>query len=367
MPSFTSTPFAYTSWQRFGLWLLVSLLVTTGLYQGASTVDYPAYGEAAKTLMKPEFARFTFDPNKVSATELRELGLSERQAGAWIKFRGGRSTAFRRPQDIGRLYVLTDEQKTRLIALAIVNNGDGAQVQAKVVNSKKDRPKKLRPLLGVHFDPNTIPEDSLRLFGFPAYQARALIRYRGDRTTTFRKPTDLFRINSLDSNLVAALLPYVSIAPSASNPAPARRRPTLLDESLTTGLAMLDINLADTTALKSLPGIGSYRAGRIIRFREALGGFTSLAQIGATYGLPDSTFQAVKAHFLIGPILRKIPLNTADERQLRSHPYINRKLARAVVRYRGKHGPFAGPEDLADIRTLRPEDLQSLLPYLSFQ
>ncbi len=169
MPSFTSTPFAYTSWQRFGLWLLVSLLVTTGLYQGASTVDYPAYGEAAKTLMKPEFARFTFDPNKVSATELRELGLSERQAGAWIKFRGGRSTAFRRPQDIGRLYVLTDEQKTRLIALAIVNNGDGAQVQAKVVNSKKDRPKKLRPLLGVHFDPNTIPEDSLRLFGFPAY------------------------------------------------------------------------------------------------------------------------------------------------------------------------------------------------------
>ncbi|NJL77073.1 MAG: helix-hairpin-helix domain-containing protein, partial [Saprospiraceae bacterium] len=35
-------------------------------------------------------------------------------------------------------------------------------------------------------------------------------------------------------------------------------------------------------------------ANRIVKFREALGGFASVEQVAETYQLPDSTFQKIK-------------------------------------------------------------------------
>ena len=58
--------------------------------------------------------------------------------------------------------------------------------------------------------------------------------------------------------------------------------------------SIIDVNTADTSAFISLPGIGSKLAARIVTFREKLGGFYSVEQIGETYGLPDSTFQKIK-------------------------------------------------------------------------
>jgi DNA uptake protein ComE-like DNA-binding protein len=59
---------------------------------------------------------------------------------------------------------------------------------------------------------------------------------------------------------------------------------------------IIDINSADTTSFIALPGIGSKLAARIINFRDKLGGFYSVAQVGETFGLPDSTFQKIKQY-----------------------------------------------------------------------
>ena len=56
----------------------------------------------------------------------------------------------------------------------------------------------------------------------------------------------------------------------------------------------VDINLADTSDFINLPGIGSKLSQRIIAFRNKLGGFYSIDQVGETYLLPDSTFQKIK-------------------------------------------------------------------------
>ncbi len=57
---------------------------------------------------------------------------------------------------------------------------------------------------------------------------------------------------------------------------------------------VIDVNQADTTAFIALPGIGSKLASRIVNFRNKLGGFYSVEQVGETFGLPDSTFQLIK-------------------------------------------------------------------------
>lgn len=385
---------------------------------------------------RPPPASFAFDPNTVSATELVSLGLSEKQAAGWLKFRGRRTNAFRQPEDIGKLYVLSEEDKARLIPLAYVQQevkGARPQVQGFVFDpntvsaadlkrlglSHKQaaafikyrsraqygrafrKPEDLRrlgtlsdqqknhliryaeippeekvlapPPQQFRFDPNTISADSFALLGFPEWQAKSLLRYRGDRRVTFRRATDLRRVKSLDSALVEAVLPLIDIvavpytapaaAPDVASPVTYAYHPKIPPPPPES----FDINSSDTSAWRTLPGIGSYRAKRIVRYREALGGFYSIAQIATTRGLPDSTFQAIHGFLKASPIFRQLSINSASYDELKKHPYINRNLANSIVRNREKAGRFNGPEDLRRLRLIKEEELPRLLPYFSFE
>ena len=104
---------------------------------------------------------------------------------------------------------------------------------------------------------------------------------------------------------------------------------------------VIDINTADTSAFISLPGIGSKLAARIVNFRDKLGGFYSIDQVGETFGLPDSTFQKIKQYLkLENTSIKKININTATVDELKAHPYIKYSVANPIIAYRNEHGPF---------------------------
>jgi competence ComEA-like helix-hairpin-helix protein len=131
---------------------------------------------------------------------------------------------------------------------------------------------------------------------------------------------------------------------------------------------VIDINTADTSAFISLPGIGSKLASRIILFRDKLGGFYSIDQIGETYGLPDSTFQKIKQYLKIdNPSLKKIDLNTATVDDLKIHPYIRLSLANPIVAYRNEHGAFSKIEDIKKVMAVTDEIYKKIAPYLALQ
>lgn len=126
------------------------------------------------------------------------------------------------------------------------------------------------------------------------------------------------------------------------------------------------INSADSTAWEALPGIGPTLAARLIRFREKLGGFYSIAQVAETYGLPDSTFQNIQASLrLDSGSLKKLNINQMDEKSLGQHPYIRYKLARLIVQYRSNHGPFSHAEDLYNIPLVNDSIYRKLEKYIS--
>ncbi|TXF89834.1 helix-hairpin-helix domain-containing protein [Neolewinella aurantiaca] len=439
---------AYPRAQRMGLVVFIAGLIILCL--SADRIMYApdkpserilAEGLNLRTTTKAEERRsfrpppkaFTFDPNTVSAAELQELGLSSKQAAGWLKFRGTRTNAFRRAEDIGKLYVLSDDDKARLIPLARVSvagakNTARRQVQGFAFDpntvSAQDlerlglSPKQAAAFIGYRskakygrafrkpedirrirtmsddqkdhlvalatippeeekakapaqrftFDPNTITKDSFQLLGFPEWQAKSLVRYRGDRATTFRRATDLRRVGALDSVLVESILDLVRIAPSTS-PAPAAAPKTYAYKPKTPPPppASFDINSSDTTAWQSLPGIGSYRAKRIVRFRDAMGGFSSVSQVAETRGLPDSTFQLIEQYLAPGKIYRPLVINRATYEELKKHPYISRNLANSIVKNREKFGRFNGPEDLSRLRLINDENKPRILPYLSFE
>lgn len=309
---------------------------------------------AASQSDKPANVRedFPFDPNTVSHRDLRRLGLSDRQATAWVRYREKRP--FRTVEDISRLRVLHPDQASHLQNLAYL---------PPTVADPENRPAAAEvPAERFFFDPNTVSADSFRRLGFSERETNALLKYRSYRPVTFRQPEDLLRVSALDSQHLAAVLDLVRIAVQPSvEPAPAATPGKQTDT-----LVYVDINRATVVDWTQLPGIGPYRAERIVKYREALGGFATVAQVGTTYGLPDSVYTTIAPRLRGSPILRPLYINRLDANELARHPLLKRSTATVIVRYRENHGPFHSAEDLKKVRALSTENLSELLPYLNF-
>ena len=127
---------------------------------------------------------------------------------------------------------------------------------------------------------------------------------------------------------------------------------------------VIDLNLADTTELKRVPGIGSYYANRIVDYRNRLGGYVDPQQLADISGLPDS----VRNWFLVTDSfqVRRLMVNSASISELRAHPYMNFYKAREIVEYRERNGRIKNPAQLSFFEEFSGQDLERLEPYLCF-
>ncbi len=129
--------------------------------------------------------------------------------------------------------------------------------------------------------------------------------------------------------------------------------------------SIIDINTADTTALISLPGIGSKLSQRILVFWDKLGGFYKVDQIGETFGLRDSVFQLIKSRFIISNApVHQLNINTATLDELKAHPYLRYAIANAIVKYRTQHGNYAAVAEIKKIMLATDEVYGKVAPYL---
>lgn len=125
---------------------------------------------------------------------------------------------------------------------------------------------------------------------------------------------------------------------------------------------------ADSITLQIVPGIGQGTAGRIIKYRENLGGFHSQSQLLEVYGVKEETTLALWEFFDFYPqVYRKIPINTASLEELSAHPYISYGEAKVLVAYRGQHGKFLSSDDLLKIKIFKAEWVKKINPYLDFE
>jgi len=223
-----------------------------------------------------------------------------------------------------------------------------------------------------YFDPNTITGSDWKMLGLRDKTIKTIENYR-NKGGRFYKPEDLQRIYGLRGDEYERLKPYIKIESTTSkvNDDFVSSKPkNELQPSKTyaSRYSVVDVNNADTTAFISLPGIGSKLAARIITFREKLGGFYSVEQIGETYGLPDSTFQKIKQWLkLDNPSVKKININTATIDEMKAHPYIKYTLANPIVTYRNEHGSFSKVEDIKKVMVVTDEIYKKVVPYLKVE
>jgi competence protein ComEA len=217
------------------------------------------------------------------------------------------------------------------------------------------------------FDPNTASVNDWVRLGVREKTALTIQKYisKGGK---FYKPEDIKKIWGLQAADVERLLPYVSIK-NTMKPYPVYERKEYPKNAYTPkAIQKVDINSADTTEYIALPGIGSKLSQRIIAFREKLGGFYSIEQVGETYFLPDSTFQKIKSFLVLNNnSIKKININTASVDEMKSHPYLRYNLANAIFQYRKQHGDFGSVESIKKIMLITEEVFSKIAPYLTIE
>ncbi|MCK5068121.1 MAG: helix-hairpin-helix domain-containing protein [Bacteroidales bacterium] len=130
----------------------------------------------------------------------------------------------------------------------------------------------------------------------------------------------------------------------------------------------ININRADSVQLLPLPGIGPVFAGRIVKYRNLLGGFVHMDQLAEVYGMPVETIDLIRSRVYIdSTAIRKIQLDSATFRELLKHPYLEYEEVKALVEYRSFAGSINSLIELLDNHILSDTTINLIGSYFDFR
>lgn len=242
------------------------------------------------------------------------------------------------------------------------------------------------------FDPNTADSTTLLRLGLAPWQVRSIYRYRA-KHGRYHTPEEFKRLPGMTLEMWNRLGPQVRIAKefrylSESSEGARENRASLAHATNAYGASaassthqsiysdtikfpkkfakgtVIDINMADTSLLKKIPGIASYRARKIVEYRDKLGGFVKVEQVMES--CDDIPGDVLDWMTVTGAGLSKVNVNKLPLKVLMRHPYISFAQARDIVDYRNIFGPLKSVDDLYRMESFNPQKIERLQPYLEF-
>lgn len=208
------------------------------------------------------------------------------------------------------------------------------------------------------FNPNLVDKDFLLKIGIDEKAASNWVKY-AKGGAQFRSWEDLKKIYGLDEAVILKLRDHMVF-----DTVPARKE---YKRPAAPAMAKIPFSDSDSIILQIVPGIGNVMAGRIIKFRENLGGLHEKRQLLDVYGVEEELVDRIFEHFIFDPgITRQLDINSLTLAELAQHPYITYPQAKVIVAYRDQHGQYKKAEDLLKIKIFTREWLDKLEPYLAF-
>lgn len=265
-----------------------------------------------------------FNPDHFSAKDWINIGFSERQAEAILKYKNYLGGSFISKEKFKDCFIISEENYQKLEPYLIL--------PAKTPESFKNYAKKEGQSKIKHhpFDPNTLDVSGWQALGFSTKQAQVIVNYR-DRNLkgSFKDAEDIQKCFVVSAEKFEELKPYIKINPATI---------TKNDEVQTikqekTDFTKVDLNTITFRQLIEF-GMDERSAGSLIGFRKKLGGFVSKQQILDTYNIDKELAQKLIS---IAPLntsnVQRYTLVDAPEEWLKSHPYF-KYSADKIIFYR---------------------------------
>ncbi len=224
-----------------------------------------------------------------------------------------------------------------------------------------------------YFDPNELTEQQWTDMGMKPNVIRNIIRYR-EKGGSFRDKEGFRKIYGLDDSVYSILEPYIRFAEAETknpktNPDTNQNKykpyPEKKLKEYKPDTAMIDLNSADSASLLSLDGIGPYYAGKIIKYRERLGGYIRTEQLLEIKGMDSTRFEQFRNRIRVEPVqLRKMDLNQTTFKEMLRHPYFEYNLVKAIFNYKDQIKAYDSVGQLRKIPVMYEELYQKILPYM---
>lgn len=230
------------------------------------------------------------------------------------------------------------------------------------------------------FNPNNLPVADWVRLGLSEKQARAIHKYEA-AGGSFRKPEDVQRMYTVSDELYAELKPWIKIP----EPEPSTSKPSSYTASWGGGAGksekkwankkkepykkyeppMMEVNSATAEDLDKLRGIGAVLSERIVKYRDARGGFQTIDQLLDIYGIKPEVLEENRKYLTIVPApIKKININTCTAEELQHHCHIRWKVVNAIIAYREHHGSYLALEDLRKCKLVDGEIFSKIAPVL---
>lgn len=232
-------------------------------------------------------------------------------------------------------------------------------IQKEAQNRKQSAPTEL-----FAFDPNIIEQEEWQALGLSKAQAGSILKYRR-KGGVFKVKEDVKKMYVVSAERYALWEPFIQLPETLDHFKTLENKP---DKKFKRPMPIVvNLNTTDSAELTKLRGIGPVYASRIIKYRQALGGFYKIDQLGEVWGLQDSTLAKLRHQLtIVETDLQKIHINQLEVDQLKKHPYLSWRESNAIVNYRKQHGSFQNADDLKKIYAVGDSLINAISPYLVF-
>jgi len=231
-----------------------------------------------------------------------------------------------------------------------------------------------------YFDPNTLDKKGWRQLGLSEKQALSVLKFNS-KGSSFKKKEDLKKVFVISDEFYKKVEPYIKIENSPQQQkniqleqnenelqATFDKKPTYFEKPKQKEFEPIELNSADTSVLKSLKGIGSFYAVKILRYKQKLGGFIKKEQLLEIPEIDSVLYQSIKNSILLdSTLIDKIPINKVSSFKLSGHPYFSKNLALALINYRDRNGKYTTKNDLKKCLLVNDKIFNKIVPYLSFE
>lgn len=210
------------------------------------------------------------------------------------------------------------------------------------------------------FNPNYITEFRGYTLGMTAKELDCLYAFR-KRNNFINSASEFQIVTGVTDSLLKSLAPYFQFPQRNSS-----RGKMTYPVKPKTKLIIKDLNQATAEELRLVNGIGEVLSERIIRFRDALGGFLQDDQLYDVYGLDAEVVERTLQYFKVTdpPEIMKIDINAAGVEELAQLVYISFPLAEAIVRYREKVGNIDTFDEISLLEGFPSDKIDRIKLYL---